>query len=117
MLGIAVTNGRIVLALALLAWTASRLPVLRAAADIAAVAVVVPNALLVGCAVGAYGTAALPWLVHLPLEWTALAIPLALHLAGTRRPVTLAEAAVATLCALALVALGAGAETYLTPQP
>jgi hypothetical protein len=70
------------------------------------------NAALVGAALGAHGTTAVPWLVHLPLEWTALALT-ATHYAGSRKAgATLGPVAnvAGLLTAAALV------ESYATPQ-
>ncbi|HEX8086574.1 MAG TPA: hypothetical protein VF529_19965 [Solirubrobacteraceae bacterium] len=80
-----VTNSRIVVALLLGAWAHSRSgrmqPVLRAIA----VTTVAINAVVVGAALGAYGGAAVRRLVHLPLEWMALAVSLAAYAGRDRR--------------------------------
>ena len=116
LLGIAETNARVVLVIALGAWARSRAPGLHLASDLLIGVIVAVNAVLVGVAVGAYGASALPWLVHLPLEWTALALVLGLHRVGRRRTIRARGCVLVTAVALALVGLGALVETYLTPQ-
>lgn len=116
LLGIAASNARVVVAIALAAWVRTRLPVLGPITDILVGLVVIANTTLVGIAVGAYGTASLPWLVHLPIEWGALAIVLALHRPHGQRTRHTAAWAVAPAVALVLIVAGASVETYLTPQ-
>lgn len=107
LLDIAATNGRVVLAIALGAWSASRLPALRPVVDLVAATVVLANAALVGIAAGAYGTRAMPWLVHLPLEWAAIALVAGLHRLGRAQPLAAIPAVKAATAALLLVGLGA----------
>ncbi len=113
---IAATNARVVVAIALAAWATIRLQCLRVPCDAVVAFITVANATLVGLALGAHGTAALPWLVHLPLEWTALSVVLGLYGHGRTRHLTAASAVWHAGLALTLVALGAGVETYVTPQ-
>lgn len=115
-LDIAATNGRVVLAIALGAWSASRLPALRPVVDLVTATVVLGNTVLVGVAAGAYGSAATPWLVHLPLEWAAIALVAGLHRLGHVQPLAALPAVKAATAALLLVGVGAAVETYLTPQ-
>jgi hypothetical protein len=78
----------------------------------AAIVIVVLNAATVGAAIAAYGTRALPFLVHLPLEWTALGLALAPHLPD---PTRLTRTRRISEIAISLT-LAALAESYLTPQ-
>lgn len=116
LLGIVETNGRVVVALALAAWGRSRAAGLRLPADLLVGVIVSVNATFVGVAVGAYGARAVPWLVHLPIEWTALAVVVGLHRVARRGSLQTWVCALTTAAALALVGLGALVETYLTPQ-
>ena len=116
LVGIAETNARVVLALALAAWARPRLAGLRPPTDVLVGVIVGANALVVGIAAGAYGATALTWLIHLPIEWAALAVVVGLHRAARRQPLPTSHYTLMTAVALALVALGAIVETYLTPQ-
>jgi hypothetical protein len=74
------------------------------------------NVIPVGAAIGAYGTRILPYLPHLPLEWTAIALALAgyLHARGRQAP---GRALLAPALALAVLLIAAAAlETYATPH-
>jgi hypothetical protein len=115
-LSIAASNARVVVAIALAAWVRSRQVALGPTTDVLVGLVVVANTTLVGIAVGAYGAASLPWLIHLPLEWTALAVVLVLHRPHGQRTRHTAACAVAAAVSLAFVGVGAFVETYLTPQ-
>ena len=115
-LGILATNARATAALLLTAIAVTGLPPLRPILDAFVTTIVVANAALVGIATGAYGAAAMPWLIHLPLEWTALGTATAAYAAaraGPTSPRALARAA--ALTTLLLIA-AAATETYLTPQ-
>lgn len=70
--------------------------------------VLLVNAALPGVAVGGYGVRALSFLVHLPLEWLAIAQSVAVYLDDHRRP--------RPLLVVSVVLLGALAESFLTPQ-
>jgi hypothetical protein len=74
------------------------------------------NVIPVGAAIGAYGTRILPYLPHLPLEWTAIALALAgyLHARGRQAP---GRVLLAPALGLAVVLIAAAAvETYATPH-
>jgi hypothetical protein len=74
------------------------------------------NVIPVGAAIGAYGTRILPYLPHLPLEWTAVALALAgyLHARGRQAP---GQALLAPALTLVVVLIAAAAlETYATPH-
>jgi len=70
------------------------------------------NAGVVGVALGAYGVASARWLVHLPCEWLAVALPLARR--GEPAAAGLGLLGAAGL-ALGLLAAGAVVESFLTP--
>jgi hypothetical protein len=110
------------LALIALGWPA--LTGARLAGDALVTAQLLGHGLLVGAAVGQH-PGLWRYLPHLPLEWLALAIPAAAWHTARRRarptpPATPPVAAVRRLgplagAALALLALAAAIETYLTP--
>ncbi len=76
------------------------------------------NVALVGAAIGAYGPVRLaPWLMHLPLEWAGLSLPLAAYLHARSRRSTRPSALLVLLAATtALLAVGALVETLLSPH-
>jgi hypothetical protein len=82
-------------------------------ADAIVFAIVLPNSLLVGAALGAYQ--APRWLVHLPFEWAAFAIALVPY---GRPEVWQHNASVRTMLGAMVLAIGgaAGVEAFLTPQ-
>lgn len=73
----------------------------RRLADTALLACITLNTLPVGAALGAYGTALLPYIPQLPLEWAALAAGAACWLAHRQEPHTAGKG----LACLALIAL------------
>jgi hypothetical protein len=76
----------------------------------------VVNVIPVGAAIGAYGTRILPYLPHLPLEWTAIALALAGYLHARERQAP-GRALLAPALGLAVVLIAAAAlETYATPH-
>jgi hypothetical protein len=87
--------------------------VLLAAVDSVLVLAVAVNTILVGAAVGAYGTrmiaAVLP---HGPLELLAYAVTLALHLRARRGPLAVRHILTTAAGCLAVLALAAVLETY-----
>ncbi len=113
--GIAGTNARVLTAIVLAAYAASRAGALRPALDGLVGLVVMANAALVGTALGAYGLDGLPWLVHLPLEWAALAKALAVYLTARRRPLHSVRIARVLVVLVAFTAVAALLETYATP--
>ena len=87
----------------------------RTAADTLVLACMLANVVPVGAALGAYGTALLPYVPQLPLEWAGLAAGYAGWLVQRRRPLT----ARARLAWLALICglLAAGVlETAAVPH-
>jgi hypothetical protein len=78
-------------------------------------ATVLGNVALVGLAIGAYGTDALPWLIHLPLEWTALGIAAATYAVSSREAVSRAALLSAGCACLILLLPAACLESWATP--
>lgn len=97
------TNLRVVAALMLAGWARSRCSGLAPLLDVLAGAVIVINAAIVGAALGAYGTPAVRWLPHLPLEWAAFALASTAYSAGLSARTRLRAASVAA-AALVLAA-------------
>lgn len=114
---IALTNARVAGAIIVCAYAVARCPAARRLLDPLLVAVVVTNAALVGIALGAYGRAALPWLIHLPLEWTALAMALTRYLSARRDSVSLIVLGRTGAIVAVVVAVAATMEVVLTPRP
>jgi hypothetical protein len=113
---IALTNARVTGAILLAAFTVTRCHRARALLDVALLAVVAPNAVMVGVALGAYGPSGLPWLVHLPLEWAALATALTAYVTARRRTLPARDQARRAAAVGVLVVVGALAESLLTPR-
>lgn len=88
----------------------------RLVADIALAALLVVNVVQVGVALGAYGPGLLPWLLHLPIEWGALAVAFGAYVAHRRRPIRVAELARVGLVLQVLCLVGAVVEIYTTPH-
>ena len=112
--GIALANLRVLgfLLLASLATAQRRLvPLLDA---LVALGLVV-NVGLVGLALGAYGSALLPWLPHVPLEWAVLAIGLAAYLRARRLAPRVRDVASAGALAVVPLVLAAAIEAWATP--
>lgn len=73
------------------------------------------NAGMVGVAIGAYGFPALPWLVHLPLEWAALGVVLSAYGCARQCQLSPRALAMAAVAATALLLGAAATETWATP--
>ena len=89
----------------------------RCAADALVVVMLTPSAVMIGVALGAYGSRLLPWLPHLPLEITALSLSTGLYM-RTRRTATMPSRTrhVWQLAiAAGLLAVSALIEVYLAP--
>jgi len=93
-------------------------PILRAVhacAEISVAAGIAANTLVVGVAIGAYGTrmfrAVLP---HGPIELAAYNLAIALHLHGRRRALPARQIAATMATSLALLAVAAVLETFVT---
>jgi hypothetical protein len=106
------TNLRVAATLLLAAVVVAAAPLARPLMDALLVAIILPNTLLVGAALGAYQSPR--WLVHLPLEWAALALALGPYGRPPSRPdaTPLPLAAVRTVLALSAAA---SFESFLTP--
>jgi len=115
MLGILATNARAALFVVAAAWCAGRLRHVRAVGDVLIAGQAALNCIAVGAALGAYGPRALSWLVHLPLEWAALALVLTAYLESRRRPLPATALLAALLAALAVLTVAAAAESFLVP--
>lgn len=105
-------NLRVVAALVLAAWARQRSRAFRPLLDALIVAAVASNAAVVGAALGAYGIAAASWLVHLPLEWAAVALPLAAAHAPESGGPSSADALACCLACIALLAAAAVVEAF-----
>jgi hypothetical protein len=108
------TNARVVAALLLAAWARTRIAT-GALLDAPVAAMLAANVGLVGAALGAYGFRAVPWLVHLPLEWAALGATSAAYVRSRTQRLS-GDATAATAGAAALLLAGAAsAEAWATP--
>jgi hypothetical protein len=74
------------------------------------------NTLPVGAAIGAYGTALLPYLPQLPLEWGALALGTSGWLMQRRQPLAVSETVRMFGLIAALLICAAVAETFAVPH-
>lgn len=110
---IAWTNLRFGLALQLAAVARQRVRRIGRLLDATVAIMLGTNTVLVGAALGAYGPAAIPFLPHLGLEWTGLAVPLSAYMnAAGGRPVRINRSTLT----LPLLLLAAVVETFATPQ-
>lgn len=115
-LGYFTTNARVIAVIILAASARSQSGPLGWLLDALVAVVMVGNTSLVGAALGTYGSRAVPWLVHLPAEWAALAI--AAHGFRHRRASLCSARAGFQQLAAAVLALAAAAvlESFATPQ-
>ena len=74
------------------------------------------NASFVGAASGVAGDALVPYVVHLPVEWAALAAAATAWLVACKRPLSRATLAVLAVVFVILVAAAAALETYAVPH-
>lgn len=79
-------------------------------------ACILANTLPVGVALGAYGSALLPYLPQLPVEWAALALGAGGWLVQRRRALTAREGALCTALIACLLLLAAVLETVAVPH-
>ena len=86
------------------------------AGDVVVAASLAANGILVGMAAGAYGARLIPYLVHLPFEWLALAVGAACWLAKRRACATRRQLAGGCLAVFALVTAAALLEVFATPH-
>ena len=102
------------LILALARWGRGRLT--RTAGDVIVIAIVLANTTTVGAALGRFGVTLLPYLPHLPLEWSALTLATCAWVAqrtGPPRPQLVARYGAGTV---ALAAAAAAVETFAVPH-
>ncbi len=85
-------------------------------ADGALLACIILNTLPVGAAVGAYGTAALPYLPNVPLEWAGLALGASAWLVQRRRALTIPEGLGLLALIVAVLLSAAALETVAVPH-
>ena len=85
-------------------------------ADGALLACIILNTLPVGAAVGAYGTAALPYLPNVPLEWAGLALGASAWLVQRRRALTVPEGLGLLVLAVGVLLCAAALETVAVPH-
>jgi uncharacterized membrane protein SpoIIM required for sporulation len=88
----------------------------RTACDVVIVAIFARSGLLVGAVLGANGADLLPYLVHLPFEWAAVAVATGAWLLSLRRPLTAVDEFHAIRIAVPLLLAAAVLETYATPR-
>jgi hypothetical protein len=110
------TNARFIALLTTTALLACRHRALRFVCDVVVGWAICSNVALVGIALGAYGARAPRWLVHVPLEWAAIAAALALYLRARRRAPNAHELALTLLTAGAVLVAAALLETFATPH-
>ena len=111
-----------VLGLLVVAQLAARSPgparaqlVLRSVGEVVLAGAIAGNLLVIGSAIGGYGTRMLvATLPHGPVELAAYSIVLALYLTGRRRALPAARMAVAACASVALLALAAALETWVS---
>ena len=106
------TNVRCVMALLLAAWARPRSGSFAPALDLVAGATVTLNAAGVGLALGAYGLEAGERLVHLPIEWAALALATGAYVSHRRAPAPGLELAVIATRSCMLLAGAAVLEEF-----
>ena len=107
-------NIRVVAAIFLAAWARARSGPLGLVLDAAVTLMILLNVAAVGSSVGAYGATALPFLVHLPLEWAALASGLGCYLAARSSSLCAGTCLSRVLAACALLAAAASVEVYVS---
>lgn len=113
-LAIWLTNLR-VLGLLLLAAFAARERGLVPVLDVLVSLTLGVNVAFVGLALGTYGPPLLPWLAHIPLEWSGLAVGLAAYITAREHTSGLPQIARAAAGAAALLGLAACVESWATP--
>jgi hypothetical protein len=111
-----------VLGLLVVAQLAARSPnparaqlVLRSAGEIVIAGAIAANLLVIGSAIGGYGTRmVVAMLPHGPVELAAYSLALGLYLCGRRRALPAAHMAVVACASVALLALAAALETWVS---
>jgi hypothetical protein len=88
---------------------------LRSAGEVVLAGAIAANVLVIGAAIGGYGTRMLvAMLPHGPVELAAYSLALALYLTGRRRALPATRMAVVACASVALLALAAGLETWVS---
>jgi hypothetical protein len=95
---------------------AHRHPTARRIADVVVAGAMTANILIVGSALGAYGTALLPYLPQLPLEWAGLALGVSSWVVQRRRALTVREGALCVGVIACVLLLAAALETVAVPH-
>ncbi|HTT31908.1 MAG TPA: hypothetical protein VMG37_26065, partial [Solirubrobacteraceae bacterium] len=111
-----------VLGLLMVAQLAARSPdptraqlALRSAGEVVIAGAIAANVLVIGAAIGGYGTRMLvAMLPHGPVELAAYSLALALYLIGRRRALPAARVAMVACASVALLALAAALETWVS---
>jgi hypothetical protein len=85
-------------------------------ADGVLLACIILNALPVGAALGAYGTAVLPYLPQLPLEWGGLALGASAWLVQRRRSLAVSEGLGLLVLSAGVLLCAAALETVAVPH-
>jgi hypothetical protein len=88
----------------------------RHVADGVLLACIIANTLPVGAALGAYGTAVLPYIPQLPLEWAGLALGASAWLIQRRRALTVSEGLALLALIVGLLLCAAVVETVTVPH-
>jgi hypothetical protein len=87
---------------------------LRSAGEVVLAGAIAANVLVIGAAIGGYGTRMLvAMLPHGPVELAAYSLALGLYLRGRRRALPVARMAVVACASVALLALAAALETWV----
>lgn len=108
------TNLRVTTSILVAAWVRPRCPA-AALLDLTVAVMLAANVALVGAVLGAYGVAALPWLIHVPVEWAAVGVAVGGYAAARRRGIGLVGLAYSFFLAVVLLAAAASIETWWTP--
>jgi hypothetical protein len=95
---------------------AHRHPTTRTIADVLVATAMTANILIVGSALGAYGTALLPYVPQLPLEWAGLALGVSSWLVQRRQALTVREGALCVGVMACVLLLAAALETIAVPH-
>jgi hypothetical protein len=95
---------------------AHRHPTARRIADVVVTAAMGANTVIVGSALGAYGTALLPYVPQLPLEWAGLALGASAWLVQRRRALTVLEGALCVGVIASVLLIAAALETVAVPH-
>lgn len=109
-----VANLRVVAAVFLASWARPRCGRLRPALDALVALTAAVNAGVLGAAIGAYGSRLVPSLLHVPLEWAALAAALGTYRASRRIALSLSCMLAGGVAAGVLLVAAAVVEVFAT---